>query len=209
MKSEPIAVFALEPDQQRPKLINPCKRSFNHEPLPVDLTLEMSPSPTFDPFTIAFVLRNVRTDPSIPQHLPCFSRIKGCISVKDGTLILQPTSLHIFEQLQNRLFEIEAIIMLPGNDTSRGNNEAIPVNQRDDIAGLGFLSPLIANTFAPFLATVWLPSRLSADKMNDAAASCGVSDLSSLTITSLGVRAVADVSVGTRGQRPDFAHTDG
>jgi hypothetical protein len=166
MESEPIAVFAFEPDQQCPKLINPGKRSFNHEPLLVDLAMKLSLSPTFEPFAIAFVLRNVGTHPSVPEQFPCFSRIKCSISVKEGTFVVQPTSLHIFEQLVDCLFEGETIIMLPCNDIGRGDDEAISVDQRNDIAGLGFLSPLISNTFAPFLATVWLPSRLSADKFN-------------------------------------------
>ncbi len=166
MESEPIAVFALESDQQCPKLINPGKRSFNDEPLLVDLAMKMSLSPTFGPFAIPLVLRNVGTDPSIPEQLPSFSRIKGSISVEEGTFVVQPTALHVFEQLINRRFEVEAIIMLPCNDIGGGDDEAMPLDQRYDITGLGFLSPLISNTFAPFLATVWLPSRLRADKFN-------------------------------------------
>ena len=112
MKSEPIAVFALEPDQQCSELINPGKRSLNHEPLLVDLAMKMPLSPTFDPFAIPFVLRNVGTHPSVPEQFACFSCIKGRISVKVGTFVVQPTSLHVFEQLGDCLFEVEAIIMV-------------------------------------------------------------------------------------------------
>jgi hypothetical protein len=113
MKSEPIAVLALEADQQCSELINPSKRSFNRKPLLVDFTMKISLSSTFGLFAIAFVLWNVRTNPSVPEQFPCFSRIKGSISVEESTFVVQPTALHVFEQSLNRLFEVEAIIMLP------------------------------------------------------------------------------------------------
>ncbi len=78
--------------------------------------------------------------------------------------IIQPASLHIFEDVLQFLFELKAVIMLSSNDAGRGNNRAVLVGYWQDIAGFGFLAALIADAFAPFLAALWLPSRLSSDK---------------------------------------------
>ena len=73
MEPEPIHIFALISGHQCPELVNPRKGSFYYEALLVDLSVELSFATTLDAFPIPFVLRNIGTDPPIPQHLSRFS----------------------------------------------------------------------------------------------------------------------------------------
>ncbi len=166
MESKPIHIFALISRHQRPELVNPSKRSLNNEPLLVDLFIEIPFASALDMFPVPFVLRNVRTYSSIPQHLPRFSCIKTTICIEEGTAVLQAVPLQIRKNLADCSFQIIAISMATSNDLACPNNIPIPIDYGNDIAGLRFLASLILDTFAPFLATVWLPSRLRTDKFN-------------------------------------------
>ena len=126
----------------------------------------MSFTSTFHTFSIPLVFRNVRDDAAVPQQLPCCARVKAAISIKKGSFIVQSASLHIFERVLQLLFELIAIIMLSSDDPSRRDNRTILVRYWQDITGLGFLAALIPDTFAPFFAALWLPSRLSSDTFN-------------------------------------------
>ncbi len=163
MESEPIHILTLKSNQQRPEFVNPSKGPFNDEPLLVHLTIELPLPSTFDCFSVAFVLWNGGTHASIPQHLPCFSCVKTAIRVEQGRLILQTIALQISKDLGDGCSQVLAVIMTTTNDLTCSHNVAIPVNHWNDVAGLRFLSPLILDTFSPFFATVWLPSRLRTD----------------------------------------------
>jgi hypothetical protein len=93
VESEPIHILTLKPNQQRPEFINPGKGPFNDEAFLVRLTIELPLPSTFDCFPVAFVLWNVGTHASIPQHLPCFSCVKTAIRVEEGRPILQTIAL--------------------------------------------------------------------------------------------------------------------
>ena len=66
VETEPIDIFALISRDQRPELVNPCKRPLNHEPLLVELFCEMSFASALDMLPIPLVLRNIRTNTPIP-----------------------------------------------------------------------------------------------------------------------------------------------
>ncbi len=166
MESEPIHILTLKSKQQRPEFVNPGKGPFNDEAFLVHLTIELPLPSTFDCFPVAFVLWNVGTHASIPQHLPCFSCVKTAIRVEKGRPILQTIALQISKDLGDGCSQVIAVIMATTNDLTCSHNVAIPVNHWNDVAGLRFLSPLVLDTFAPFFATVWLPSRLRTDKFN-------------------------------------------
>ena len=166
MKAETIGCFPLEPDQQGLEFVNPGEGAFTDEAALVRLCVEMTFPSTLNVFTIPLILRNVGNDPAVPQQLPGCACIKATIRIKQGTFIVQPATLHVFEHVLQFLIELKAVIMLACNDASRSNDRAIFVRYWEDVAGLGFLAPLVADTFAPFLAALWLPSRLSSDKFN-------------------------------------------
>jgi hypothetical protein len=56
--------------------------------------------------------------------------------------------------------------VIAGNNLACRDDGAIGVGYGDDIAGFRFLASLIGDIFAPFLAALWLPSRLRIDKFN-------------------------------------------
>jgi hypothetical protein len=166
VESEPIHIRALKSNQQRPEFVTPSKGSFNDEPLLLYLSNETSFASALYMFPIPFVLWNSGTYSPIPQHLPRFSCIKPTICIEEGTAILQVIPIQICKNLADCSFQFIAIIMATSNNLACPNNIAIPIDHWNNIAGLRFLSPLILDTFAPFFATVWLPSRLRTDKFN-------------------------------------------
>ena len=113
MKSEPIHILTLKSNQQRPEFINPGKGPFNDEAFLVYLTIEMPLPPTFDCFPVAFVLWNVGTHASIPQHLPCFSCVKTAIRIEKGRPIFQTVALQISKDLGDGCPQLIAVIMAP------------------------------------------------------------------------------------------------
>ena len=166
MEPETIGGFAFKTDQQGLEFVNPCECSLTHKASLVHFTIKMPFTSTFHAFSIPLVFRNVRDDTTIPQQLPCCTCVKTTISIKEGTFIIQPTALHIFEDVLQFLFEVKAVIMVPSDNTCRRDNRTMRISYWQDIAGYGLLSALISDAFAPFLAALWLPSRLSSDKFN-------------------------------------------
>jgi hypothetical protein len=123
-------------------------------------------SSTFDGLSVPLVFWNVRDDAMIPQHLSCSPSIKGTIRIEEGSFDVEPTALHVFEELLELCFKLKCIIMLTSKNVCCGNDIPFGICYWEDIAGLRFLSTLIADFFAPFFAALWLPSRLSSDKFN-------------------------------------------
>ena len=121
---------------------------------------------SFGSFAIALIFVNVRYYAAIPQHFACFPRIKAAIGIEVCSGVLETTTLQIIKDLLDCLFQVIRIMMMPRKDPCCRNNIPISVNYWQDIAGLGLLATLVGDTFAPFLATVWLPSRVSTDKFN-------------------------------------------
>ena len=166
MEAKPIHIFALISCHQRQEFVNPSERPFNHEALLVHFSMKVSFAAALDMVPIPFVLRNGRTHSPIPQHLPRFSCIKSTICIKEGTAILQEIPFQIGKNLADCSLQFIAVIMSTATALTGPNNSAIPIEHGNNIAGLRFLPPLILDAFAPFLATVWLPSRLRTDKFN-------------------------------------------
>ncbi len=166
MESKAVSCFSLKSDQQGLELVNPRERSLTDEAALVHTRIKVSLPSTFDLLSVAFVLRNVRLDPPIPQHLPCSSSIEAAIRIEDSTFVLQSTSLHISKDILELLHKLITIVMMTRDNSCGRSDVAIPVCYWQDIAGLCLLSSLIGNFFAPFFAALWLPSRLSSDKFN-------------------------------------------
>ena len=104
--------FPFKSDQQRLEFINPCEGSLTHEASLVHRHVEMPLASTLDLLAVALVLRNVRLDPTIPQHLPRRSRIETAIRIEDGTFVLQSTSLHVSKDVLELLHKLITIIMM-------------------------------------------------------------------------------------------------
>ena len=66
MKSQEIDIFPSKADQQLLEFVNPSEITFDGEAMFVYLLIEMSLSPPLDLFSIALVLRNIRTDAAVP-----------------------------------------------------------------------------------------------------------------------------------------------
>ena len=166
MESQTIGCFAFKSDQQGLEYVNPCKRSFTHKTTFVHNTVEMTLAPALNLFSITLVFNNVGNNPAVPQHLPGFPRIKAAVSIEECASIVEFTPPHVLEQLPDRFFQLVTIIMVAGKQRCCRDNEPVCVRYWQNIAGLGFLSALIGDFFAPFFATLWLPSRLISDKFN-------------------------------------------
>ncbi len=82
MEAQPIDIFTLESDQQRPKFVNPCEVSFNDESLLVRFPVEEPFSPALDVLPVAFVFWDVGAHAPIPEHLPRFTAIKATIRIE-------------------------------------------------------------------------------------------------------------------------------
>ena len=158
--------FALKTDQQGLEFVNPGEGTLAHKAIFVHHRVEMAFASALHVFAIALVFRNIGFDTAIPQQFACFARIKRTISIEIGAMVVQTTAFHIIETVDNLLFEIITVIMLPCKYSRRGNNVPVRIGYWQDVTGLSFLSPLIADGFAPFFAALWLPSRLSTDKFN-------------------------------------------
>lgn len=143
--------LALKTDQQGLKFVNPCERSLTDEAVFVHDWVEMPFPSALDRLSVAFVFRNVRFDASIPQQLPCCSCVKATIHVEEGAPIVQPAALHGSEHVFELLLKHIAVVMVASNHPGGGNNIAVAVSYRQDVACLSFLSALIRYFFAPFL----------------------------------------------------------
>ncbi len=166
MEPEEIDIFALKSDQQRPKIVDPCEGSFNREALFVHVAVEMPLSTAFRRFSTTFVFINVWNNTSIPEHLACSTRVKTTVCVEERVLIRQSRALQVSKQLLERLRQLIRVVMIASYNLGRRKNVPIAINYWQDVARFGFLSPLIGYTFAPFFATLWLPSRCSSDKFS-------------------------------------------
>ena len=166
MEAKTVSCFPLKSDQQGLELVNPSEGSLTDKAALVHNSVEVSFASTFDCLSIALVLRNVGLDPAIPQHFSRRSRIEATIRIEARTFVVQSTSSHVSKDVLELLNKLISIIMIASYDARRCKNVAVRIGYRQDIAGLGLLSALIGNFFAPFFAALWLPSRLSSDTFN-------------------------------------------
>jgi hypothetical protein len=81
----------------------------------------------FHRFAIALVFGNVRFHAAIPQELSRCTGIKATIRIEYGTGVVQSAALQVIEYIFEFLFELIAVVVVAGNDTSRGNNRAVRV----------------------------------------------------------------------------------
>ena len=87
----------------------------------------MSFASAFNRFAIALVFRDIRFHTTIPQELARCTGIKATIRIEKGTGVVQSTTLQAIEYIFERLFELIAVVVIAGNDTSRGNNIAVRI----------------------------------------------------------------------------------
>ena len=166
MEPEKIATFALKSYQQRPKLVDPCEGTFNCEASFIHIAVEMPPPTTFCRFSTSLVFINVRDDASVPEHLACSAGVKTTVRIEERTRIRQSRALQVSKQLFERFCQLIRVIVIASYNIRRRKNVSIAINQWQYGTGFGFLSSLISYAFAPFLATLWLPSRCSSDKFS-------------------------------------------
>ncbi len=95
----------------------------------------------------------------VPEHLPGSLRIEAFICIEERAFVGTITALHVRKKLLECLRHVICIVMIASHDLGCGDNIAVFIRQWQDIARLGVLPSLIGDAFAPFLATVWLPSR--------------------------------------------------
>ncbi len=166
MESQTIGRFALKSDQQGLEFVNPRERSFTNEATLVRGCVEMALPSTLDRFPIAFILHNIGFDPTVPQQFSRCTCVEATIHVEYGAVVAQSTPFHVSEYVFKLLLKLIAIVVMASNDTCCGNNVTVSISYWQNVARLGLLSALIGDSFAPFFAALWLPSRLSSDKCN-------------------------------------------
>jgi len=166
MKAEKIDLLALKPNQQTLEFVDPCKGSFSHKALFVHGWVKMALAPTLCPFAIALIFRDIRSYAAIPEQLTRLFCVKRTICIKVGVRICEFKLIKLLKQVFQASGQLVAIIMVPSNHFSGGNNEAIGVGYWDDIAGFSLFPALIGDRFAPFFAALWLPSRLRIAKFS-------------------------------------------
>ncbi len=166
MEAEPIDVFALKANQERPEFVNPGKGAFNYEAVLIDIPIKVPFSAAFAGLAIAFIFINIGNNTIIPEHFANYTGIKATVSIEHSTLIAETIALHVLKELFEGSFHIIDIVMITSHNIGRCDNVSIGIDQREDVTRLGLFSSLVCDAFAPFLATLWLPSRLSADKFN-------------------------------------------
>src|SRR3712207_4053217 len=166
MESEEIDIFAFKSDQQRPKLVDPGEGSLNRETPFVHVAVEMPLSTAFRRFSATFVFSNVRNNAGIPEQLARSTRVKTTVCIEVRAFIRQSGALQVSKQLLECLRQLICVVMIARNNLGRRKNIPIAIDHGQDIACFGFLAPLIDYAFAPFLATLWLPSRWSSDKFS-------------------------------------------
>ncbi len=164
MESQTIGYFAFKSNQQGLEYVNPGEGSFTDKAMFVHITVEMTLPSAFDGLSVALVFSNVGNNAAVPQHLPCFTRVKATIRIEVCAGIGEFTPLHVLEQLRDRCLQVITIMMIACNRPCRRNNVSLFVRYWQNIAGLGLLAALIGYGFAPFFAALWLPSRLISDK---------------------------------------------
>ena len=154
MKAQEISIFPGKSDQQLLELVDPREISLHREPMLVHVPVEVAfPSP-LDPFPIANVLRNIRSHAPVPEHFPCVVTVKATIRIEERTFIVQSQATQVLKQTSQRFFEVVTVIMFACQQPDQPDYMPLAVTDRQNIAGLGFLPPLIGDTFAPFFAIV-------------------------------------------------------
>ncbi len=115
---------------------------------------------------ISLVLGYIGLYTAIPQQFARIFRVKCTIGIKEGICIAQFHPIELTKQLFELSNQLVTIVMIAGNHFAGGQNVAVRIRYRNDVAGFCFLATLIRDRFAPFFAALWLPSRLRIDKFN-------------------------------------------
>jgi len=142
---------SLKANQQAFELVHPGKGAFGAKASLIDLRIEQTLATTFRLLAIARVLGNVWNQPVIEAGLARRARVKGHIGVEISTFYHQAQLLDRFERRLQMDFEIERIVVLTRENTRRSHHVAMLFHERQDIAGLPFLAPLIGDRLAAFL----------------------------------------------------------
>ncbi len=164
MEAQEIDILALEADQQRSKLVNPSERALNREASRIHVVVKLPLPTAFRGFAATLVFINIRNNASIPELFARSTCIKTTICIEERTLHRQPNTFQAYKHPVQHLDQLIGIVVMASNDPSRRKNVSITVDQSQNITGFGFFSALVGYAFAPFLATLWLPSRCTSDK---------------------------------------------
>ena len=150
MSTKKVGVFAVIPDEQRSKLVNPSETAFRGEPLFVNERVEEPFSSPFGLFAVALILANVGNDMVIETDFAGFERIKGAIGIEVRSNNRQSQALHPSKGILEMRLEVESVMMVARHDPSRSHDKTLHVRNRQNIRGFGTLAVLIGDTLATF-----------------------------------------------------------
>src|SRR5215813_2174853 len=124
----------------------------------MDHGIEEPLAPTLGVLTIAWVLFDVGDHPRIENALAIRSGVKATVKIDISASQVQPDLFgHAFQCFQT-IREQHHIRFMHGSYGNRSSHIAIVVGHGDDLLAFLVLVARVANTIAPFLATVLVPS---------------------------------------------------
>ena len=151
MPAEKVDSFAVIADHQGPKLVDPSETALTAKALFVDRGIEQTLASALGGFAVAGVLGDIRDDAMIKTDFAGRTGIKGTIGVEQRTNYRQAQAFHRFERGLKMGLQTKSVVMIAGHDACRGDNIALGIGDRQDIAGLGTLARLVSHAFTAFL----------------------------------------------------------
>ena len=110
VSTKKVGVFAVIPEEQRPKLVNPSETAFSGELLFVNERVEELFSSLFGQFAVALILANIGDDMVIETDFAGFTCVKSTIGIEVGSSNRQSQVFHTLKSgLQVRL-EVEGVM---------------------------------------------------------------------------------------------------
>jgi len=152
MPTEKVGIFPIITDQQSPKLVDPGETALTTEALLVDIGIEQPFTPAFNRLAITLVLGDVGDNAMIETDFARLAGIEGAVGIEQRTGNDQTPWLHQLESGLKVGFQTKSVVMIARYDPGRGDDIAVGIGHRQDIAGLGALARLVSHTFAAFFS---------------------------------------------------------
>ena len=166
MKSEKVGLLALKPDQEALELVNPRKGTLCDKAFLVHRSVKVALPTALSLLPIALIFSNIGSYTAVPQQFARIFGVKCTVGIKEGICIAQFHLIELIKHVFKPSNQLITIVMVASNHFAAGQNIAVRIRYRNDVAGFCLLATLIGNRFAPFFAALWLPSRLRIDKFN-------------------------------------------
>ncbi len=152
MPTEKVDIFPIITDQQSPELVDPGEATLTAEALFVDIGIEQAFTPTFDRLAIAVVLGDVGNKAMIETDLARIAGVEGAVGIEQRPSDDQTQLLHQLESGLKMGFQTKSVVMIACHDPGRGDDIAVGIGDRQDVAGLGPLAMLVSYAFTPFFS---------------------------------------------------------